>query len=194
VSNLNPSRFLHFVLLTISLSSVSQTKNSSTNPVRIWNYRNTYLVSAIFSNDNYTASKAIMTNGRDLNAIMRGIDSMGNHQYVSIEYVRYIDSSGHSRDIDPGFYHFTKAKYFTTPKNKNPEFLTLRSSIFNSGMIYFSGTGFPGVIPVKATDINLLSQCYGKCAAGTIITLSNCVYKNPNGSLSEPVNKTIKLD
>lgn len=63
-----------------------------------------------------------------------------------------------------------------------------------SGNIYFSGTNFTNVITVTKKDFFLLPNYFGRCAPGSIITFENCIYKNPDGSLSKPLTKTIKLD
>jgi len=70
----------------------------------------------------------------------------------------------------------------------------LKSFNFVSGTIFFSGYGFTNVIAAKVSEKAKLEMNYHKSGPGTTITLENCIYKNSNGTLSSPLNKSIKLN
>lgn len=83
----------------------------------------------------------------------------------------------------------------TEPKsNARHEIDKLKNLNFISGTIYFSGPGFTNVTSAKAGEKSKLETYYNRSMPGTTITLENCIYKNAAGSLSQPLNKSIKLN
>ena len=83
----------------------------------------------------------------------------------------------------------------TDPKsNVRQEIDNLRILNFISGTIYFSGAGFTSVTFANVTEKERLETYYRKSIPGTILTLENCIYKNSNGNLSQPLNRSIKLN
>lgn len=69
----------------------------------------------------------------------------------------------------------------------------LKTYIFVSGNIYFSGEGFTNVIVVPAKETIELYKLYDRSGPGTSITLDGCIYKQADGNLSAPMSKTIQL-
>lgn len=71
-----------------------------------------------------------------------------------------------------------------------------------SGEIYFSGAGFPYVERLLYVGCGqhtphsispALKQLYGRCRKGTEITFIKFTIKNSNGSISKPVNRTVRI-
>jgi hypothetical protein len=133
--------------------------------------------------------------GSDLNLLMKQIDSASNGAIVTIDDLRFIASNGQTTWIKEIPYSFNKSK--DTIKFNSQAFQkvdNLKSYNFVSGTIYFSGFGYPNISSTKASDSATLHKNYDRSGPGTTITLDNCVYKNANGSLSSPLNKSMKLE
>lgn len=94
------------------------------------------------------------------------------------------------------FFNLLKCKSFQKDSLsiQMAELLYYSVKTFLSGTIYFSGENFPNVIVATKKDFPSLQNYFGRCAPGSIITFENCIYKNPDGTLSKPLTKTIKLD
>lgn len=133
--------------------------------------------------------------GPDINFLMKEIDSVSNGAIVTIDELRFISGDGKVTFFDKIPYTFNKPK--DTVKFKSQAVLQvdkLKSYNFVSGTIYFAGFGHPNVSSAKANDTAKLYKYYDRSGPGTTITLDNCIYKNTSGSLSSPLNKSIKLE
>jgi hypothetical protein len=73
-----------------------------------------------------------------------------------------------------------------------------------TGEVYFSGTGFPfveiilfrGVAsgrPGGPTISDSLQKMLGRCMSGSEITFVKCTFHNSDGSLSKPINRTVRV-
>jgi hypothetical protein len=71
-----------------------------------------------------------------------------------------------------------------------------------SGEIYFSGAGFPSVQILLFVSCSQqgsyeipssLKALYARCRAGSEITFVQCRLKNKDGSISSPVNRTVRI-
>jgi hypothetical protein len=133
--------------------------------------------------------------GSDLNLLMKQIDSASNGAIVTIDDLRFIGSDGKTTMIKEVPYNFNKSK--DTVKYGSPavrQVDELKSYNFVTGTIYFAGFGHPNVSSAKASDTATLHKYYDRSGPGTTITLDNCIYKNENGRLSNPLNKSVKLE
>jgi hypothetical protein len=117
----------------------------------------------------------------------------------------------YGNDVVPIFHRITYRKPGTNKEieldvdqynQKAPEVVSkarqeidsLKKLNFISGTIYFSGDGFTNVASAKVVDKARMGIYFGRSVPGTTITFENCIYKNPNGSLSQPLNTSVKLD
>jgi hypothetical protein len=182
------------ILLTLSSSPtfiVAQTQNRN-NTDTLLRY-GIYNATAYYSGNGRSTVTQQTFMGSDLLLMLKAIDSSRNGAIVSIDNVRFVDSAGRSYAIDDITAAFNNGKIFfsyTNPGELN--FEKIKTLDFISGVVYFSGTGFPNSLAINAGDSNVLQKCYEKSMSGTTITFESCVYKNQNG-VSSIVSKTIKL-
>lgn len=133
--------------------------------------------------------------GTDLNLLMVRIDSASKGANVTIDNLRFIALSGKTTYITKIPYQFNRTK--DTVTFISPAVQTVKKLMaydFVSGTVYFSGEGFRTVESANANDKSQLNRYYDWSRPGTTITLDNCVYRNANGSLSGPLNQSIKLE
>lgn len=129
----------------------------------------------------------------DLLAMCKAIDSASKGAIVTIDNLRYIDKNGKTWPVKDVPYDFNKGKIpipYKSPGELELEKINPINLI--SGIVYFSGSGFPNVMSINVKDKSLLSNCIARCTTGSIITFENCTYKNQNGVLST-ISKSIKL-
>jgi hypothetical protein len=81
-----------------------------------------------------------------------------------------------------------------TVSETNKQLYELMKKEFTSGVIYFSGNGFTNVITVSKKDFPSLANLFARCVPGSVVTFENCIYKKPDGTLSKPLFKSIKLE
>ncbi len=79
-------------------------------------------------------------------------------------------------------------------KETTKQLYELMKKEFISGKVYFSGSGFSNIITVTKKDFPSLSNLFARCAPGSVITFENCIYKEPGGTLSKPLFKSIKFE
>jgi hypothetical protein len=154
-----------------------------------------YACKAYFSGNGLPYVKVSDYSGPDINLLMKQIDSASNGAIVTIDDLWFVSSDGKTTIIKEIPYNFNKPK--DASKYKSQAVLQvdeLKSYNFVSGTIYFARFGHPNVSSAKANDTAKLNRYYAVSGPGTTITLDNCVYKNANGSLSNPVSKSIKLE
>lgn len=131
----------------------------------------------------------------DLDSLMKTIERISKGANVSFEYLKYRDSKGVTKEIKEIPYNFNKPKDKVQFKSQSVlEVEKLKALNFVSGTIYFAGFGFNNVSSTKASDTLTLYKYYDRSGPGTTITLDNCIYKNVNGSLSNPLSKSVKLE
>lgn len=149
----------------------------------------------------YTASVIFQKSYYDVNAALICADSLPDifnsvehikkelgNVLVTYDYIR-INKNGKETNIDVTPYNNANINESKSRK----EFSYLKSIKFMSGTIYFSGSGFPNIVSVKATDVNKLNSLYNICATGTTITFDNCIPKNIDGSVLKPITQTLQL-
>jgi hypothetical protein len=196
------SFFLTALSLLFSATTLAQTKKvktankpATTQKTDTTKSKGFYICKAYFSGNGLPSVIVSEYSGRDLNLLMKNIDIASNGAIVTIDDLRFISADGKSTRINEIPYNFNKPK--NTVKFKSHAVLQveeLKSYNFVSGTIYFAGFGHPNVSSVKASDTNTLYKYYNRSGPGTTITLDNCIYKNASGSLSSPLNKSMKLE
>ena len=204
---MHPIKILPFISLTVLALSFSETtlaQNGKIKPVNKPTQSKQadtikptgfYACKAYFSGNGLPYVKVSDYFGADINLLMTQIDSASNGAIVTIDDLRFVSSDGKTKMIKEIPYNFNKLK--DAPKFKSQAVLQveeLKSYNFVSGTVYFAGFGHPNVSSAKASDTAKLNKYYAVSGPGTTITLDNCVYKNANGSLSNPVSKSIKLE
>lgn len=144
---------------------------------------------------NKQAIIAIQTTGDSLQEIFHTVErertKLGNGVDASYEHITYQKPGSKKIELDVTPYN---QKDLDSKSNIIKEINKLREFNFISGSIYFSGSGFSSVTTIKAIDNSKLETNYLRCIPGTIITLENCCYKTLSGSISSPLNKSIKLN
>ncbi len=154
-----------------------------------------YAAKTYFSGNGLQYVKVADYFGPDPTLLMKQIDSASNGAIVTIDDFRFISSDGKTTMLKEIPYNFNKSKDTVKFKSKAVQQADeLRSYNFISGTIYFSGFGHNNVSSAKASDTATLNKYYDRSGPGTTITLDNCVYKNANGSLSNPISKSVKLE
>ena len=155
-----------------------------------------YGATVYFSGNGLPYVKVFSYFDTDLNRLMKRIDSASNGAIVSVDDLRFIDPDGKiTMNIKEIPYKFNRPR--DTVKSKHRAVLQvdeLKAYHFVSGTIYFYGFGFNGTSSSRASDTSTLYKYYNRSGPGTIITLDNCIYKNANGSLSNPLSKSVKLE
>jgi hypothetical protein len=154
-----------------------------------------YSGTAYFHGNGLKHVRSLDFSGTDLNLLMVRIDSASNGANVTIDNLRFITPTGKTTPIKKIPYQFNRAK--DTAKFVSQAVQTvnkLKAYDFVSGTIYFTGFGYREVVLVNASDRKTLYQYYNRSGPGTTIILDNCVYRNANGSLSGPLNQSIKLE
>lgn len=153
-----------------------------------------YSVTVIFHR-NKQAISVMVTRGDSLQNIFDFVEGerkkLGNDIIANYDRITYHKPGSKKIELDVRAYN---QKDFTAKSNINQEISKLENMNFISGNIYFSGVGFTNVIVAKVSEKAKLEMNYHKSGPGTTITLENCVYKNSNGILSAPLNKSIKLN
>lgn len=124
------------------------------------------------------------------NAVELEKRKLGNGVNATYLQITYQKPGSKKIELDVDLYN---QKDPETNSNARQEIYKLKDLNFISGIIYFSGYGFTNVTSVKVTDKDNLEACYNKSGPGTTITLENCFYKKLDGSLSQPLNRSIKL-
>ena len=193
---------LTVLLLLVSSLTFSQTKkagqkNKVTVQTHIDTTKETGIYNALvyFSGNSAQYVKSFSCSGSDLNALMKMIDSSRNGAIVTFDYLRFVNSKGVTKEIKEIPYNFNKPKDKVQFKSQPVlEVEKLKTLNFVSGTIYFAGFGFNNVTSTKASDTSTLYKYYDRSGPGTTITLDNCIYKNVNGSLSNPLSKSVKLE
>ena len=188
---------LSFSKTTFAQTKKVKTANKPTPTQKTDTIKSTgfYVCKAYFSGNGLTFVIVSDYSGRDLNLLMKNIDVASNGAIVTIDDLRFISADGKSTLIKEIPYNFNKPK--DTVKFKSQAVLQvdeLKSYNFVSGKIYFAGFGHTNVSSAKASDTANLYKYYDRSGPSTTITLDNCVYKNANGSLSSPLNKSVKLE
>jgi hypothetical protein len=153
-----------------------------------------YWVSVILHR-NKQAIVAIQTDGNSLQEIFDEVEreriKLGKDVVATYEHITFQKSGSKKVQLNVRLYNRTD----TVPKSRAiDEINGLKNYNFISGNIYFSGAGFPKATAVRASDKVRLETYYDRCAPGTVITLGNCVHQNWDKSVSEPLNKLIKLN
>lgn len=101
----------------------------------------------------------------------------------------------------PGVIH-SKLNKDTTKSLTESIMDKLRHIQVCSGEIYFSGAGFPFVQRLLFVGSGkqafyeispTLKEFYSRCRAGSEITFINCTVKNGDGTISKPVNRTVRI-
>jgi hypothetical protein len=116
---------------------------------------------------------------------------------LTIDNLAYYDKSGKAGNLQNEMSFFNLSHFngsYDSISAQLAELIFYSVKPFISGTIYFSGTYFPNVVIVFKNDFVSLQKHFQRCAAGSIINFDNCIYKNPDGSLSKPLTKTIKLE
>lgn len=193
---------LIFYYLLIAGQVFSQIKKNKevTKPVSIVNSDSTkplglYRAQVYFTGIGLPHAISYNSSSHDLNLLMKDIDSASKGGIVSIDYIVFVDSTGKTKNVSERPYNFKRSQDSSQIKSQAvQEVEKLLVLKFISGIVYFSGAGFTNVLSVKATDTSTLYKSYALSRPGTIITLDNCIYKNTNGNLSGPINKSIKLE
>lgn len=166
--------------------------------LRLTNGLNLHYVTIFFSGANFQNTMAATLAGNSLSLIKNMIDRCKPGTIVSFERIIALNSKGDTVPVKEKIITFYSGTANSDTLNKISEnhsfFKSIISHQFISGTIYFSGTQFPNVIIISKKDFPSLQNHFGRCAAGSIITFENCIYKNPDGTLSKPLTKTIKLD
>ncbi len=197
----SPPIFLQIIFLLTPFIIFSQTKQGKTATKSISKENNDstktsrlYTAQVYFSGNGLQHVKMATFTNSSLNELMVNIDSASKGAFVTFEYLKSIDSEG-VKNIKEIPYNFKAIKDTITTKSKAvQEVEKLKENIFSNGTIYFAGFGFPNVISVKASETKTLYYYYSRSGPGTTIAYENCIYKNANGSLSKPLNKTITLE
>jgi hypothetical protein len=187
------------VFLLISGHLFSQTgKTTKANPGRqsdTLKASGIYKAQVYFSGNGLPYVKSYISHGSDLNLLMKNIDSASNGAVVTFDYLTFYDGNGVATKIEKIPYNFNRGQDTVKFKSKAvQEVDKLRELDFISGTIYFAGFGFNNVTSVKAQDKATLHQYYDRSGPGTTITIDNCIYKNADGKLSSPLNKSLKLE
>ena len=131
----------------------------------------------------------------DLNSLMESIHRDSKGAFVTFDYLKFTNSKGITKDITDIPYHFSNLKKPVTINNPSVEELNKLITLnFVSGTIYFAGSGYSNVVSVKATDSVALFKCYQRYSPGSKIAFDNCIYKNADGKLSLPLNKSVTLE
>ena len=119
---------------------------------------------------------------------------------VTFDSIKLTDKKNAEIKINPKSYLFYPGK---SNKDKvdsnvfsanNKELFKLMKKDFISGVIYFSGENFSNVITVHTYEKEQLKLLYARVAPGSIVTFNNCIYKNIDGTTSELINKSLKMD
>ena len=152
-----------------------------------------YSVTVIFHR-NKQAISVMVTRGDSLQKIFDFVEGerkkLGNDIIANYDRITYHKPGSKKIELDVSAYNQN-----SEPKSKaRQEIIGLKSFNFVSGTIFFSGYGFTNVIAAKVSEKAKLEMNYHKSGPGTTITLENCIYKNSNGTLSSPLNKSIKLN
>lgn len=201
-SNIKP-----FVVLTASLfllSAITFAQKGKPKPVKktaatrsadTLKPQGRYMGTAYFHGNGLKYVRSLDFSGTDLNLLMVRIDSASKGANVTIDNLRFITPTGKTMPIKKIPYQFNRAK--DTAKFVSQAVQTvnkLKAYDFVSGTVYFSGEGFRRAESANANDKAQLHRYYNWSGPGTTITFDNCVYRNANGSLSGPLNQSIKLE
>ena len=171
------------------------TKSKSVGQTDILKTSGIYKAQVYFSGNGLPYVKSYIGYGSNLNLLMKNIDSASDGAVVTFDYLTFYNSNGVVTKIEKIPYHFNKGKDTLKFKSKAfQEVDKLRKLDFVSGTIYFAGFGFSNVASVKAKDKVTLNKYYERSGPGTAITIDNCIYKNDEGKLSSPLNKSLKLE
>jgi hypothetical protein len=189
---------LVMMLINFQICFGQKKNNKKANPITqkadTLNNKGFYKVIAYFSGKGLEYVKPYNCFGSDLNLLMKNIDSASNGAFVTIETLIFISPNKPNKVIENIPYKFNQNKQSTLVQNSaKDEVDKLRMYNFVSGTIYFGGEGFLNVSSVNAKEKITLNNFYDRCMPGSSITLDNCIFKNENGSLSEPISKNIKL-
>ncbi len=152
-----------------------------------------YSVTVIFHR-NKKAIAVMDTRGDSLQKIFAFVEDerkkLGNDLIATYDRITYHKAGSKKIELDVSAYN---VKDSSLKSNAPQEINNLKNFNFVSGIIYFSGAGFTNVMVAKAIEKAKLETFFSRSAAGTIITLENCIYKYLNGTFSLPLNKSIKL-
>jgi hypothetical protein len=147
-----------------------------------------------FSGNGQSQVKVATFYSSDLPALMKMIDSTSNGAIVTFDYLKYVNEYGEAKYITEIPCKFNKG--IDTIKHESNIVKELRKLVnqnFISGTVYFSGTYFPSVLITYPKGIGSINTYFQRCAPGSIVAFENCIYKNEDGSISKPLNKSFKL-
>lgn len=182
-------------LIIITTSSVAQTQVPDKNKeTALQTQREHYLVRAYLTGEGVSSAMTMDAAGKDLLSLLQNLQKKQPSATLIIESVKYVAKDGTVSVVKDLPYPFNENIDSSNLVSKAVrEINQLKIYSFVSGNIYFSGEGFANVMAVPATETKKLYQLYDRSGPGTSISLDGCVYKQADGSLSAPMNKTIQL-
>ena len=201
--NISILQLRHFLTITFFLlfsghlfsQTGKTTKTKCTTQSDTLKVSGIYKAQVYFSGNGLPYIKSYINYSSDLSLLMKNIDSARSGAVVTFEYLTFYDGNGVATQIEKIPYNFNRGQDTVKLTSKTvQEVEKLREFKFVSGTIYFQGFGFKNVVSVKAQFNAALSKCFDRSGLGTRITLDNCIYKNPNGTLSSPLSKSFKLE
>lgn len=143
---------------------------------------------------NKQAIVTMQTSNDSLKKIFEFVESerkkLGNDVVAQYERITYQKTGNKKVELDVTPYN---QKESGDKSNVTQEINKLKVLNFTTGTIYFSGYGFANVTAAKVIEKDKLETYYCRSGPGTTITLENIIYKNTDGSLSGPLNKSISL-
>jgi len=147
-----------------------------------------------FSGEGFTSVVSFQLTGNSLEPMRRILDKCKAGSVITFDGIMLIDSSNNIRYVDGPTYYFSPRPAI---KNANDslvnELRILAAKDFVAGKAYFSGSNFSNAIVIQLKGPGLIQGSIDRCAPGTIVVFENAIYRNPDRTLSKPVNTTIKL-
>lgn len=180
--------------ILFSLPSSSQVKKDRPKSVTVTKTEEPkdsgFIAQAYYSVFNSTGLITKTVWGSSFADMMKRADSLGTGDPISIMFTDI--RSGIARAQPLPVYIYDRHPQTKALKKAADDFAALRSMRFDKGTISFSGSFSPAVT-IDATDAKAMKEAMSKSVYGVIVTMRDCVPKNPDGSLGMVINKTITV-